>query len=411
VTLRSLPSSGLLFWLTACSAAEAEDPERTYIPVPRCEAFEYAPCDTLQTECQRARLALAACLRGSEPGELPPVMLVTEVEYAAALQAQIAAETPRPNPDHWERALSLLGLVETGAFQPSSVIMDQVKQIAGFYDFELQAITLIDHGSPATDARSNMVLLHELVHALQDREENLASYSEAHIVSYDSYWAVASVSEGEAELHAHRYAASLSGLDPARIDWRDRFERRIAKGDTWTLQQPSPLLATRSAFPYHYGERLADFAWQAGGHEAVRALFADPPESTWVLMASTDERREPPTVVEPTPPAPPEGWMLDDYEVLGAWGVILALRESAEPFRGAALGWRGDSLAVYSGGSTTSETALVWQIEFTDDASATAIAGRLAVSVRGLRVERNAARVTIAGATAPVSLDWAFVEP
>lgn len=403
--------SALLILLNACSAAETGEPEHDYIPVPGCEKFDYAPCDTLELECQTSRLALAACLRGSEAGELPPVMLVTETEYAENLSAEIAAKTPRPNPDHWERAFSMLGLVEKGAFQPSAVVMDQVKQIWGFYDFNRQSITLIDHGSPAADARSNVVLLHELMHALQDREEKLASYTDERIFSYESYWAISSVYEGEARLHEDRYAASLSGLDPARVDWQDLFARRIAKVDGSVVQQPSPLLAS-IAFSYAYGERLASFAWQSGGHDAVRALFDHPPESTWVLMASTEDRRDAPVVVEPVSPTPPEGWLLEDYEMLGAWGLMLGLSSDiAQPLHDEALGWRGDKVSVYSGASTPAETAVVWQIEMDSEAAATAVARRLANSARSFRVERNGARVIAAVATAPVSLDWAFVAP
>jgi hypothetical protein len=376
-----------------------------------CEHLDYAPCDTLQTSCQTLRLELAACLRGSEPGELPPVMLISEAEYADLL-TDWTSQNPRPNPDHAERTFSLLGLVAPGAFQPAPLVMTEVKRIWGFYDDKARNITLIDHGSPAADARSNVVLLHELVHALQDRDVPLASYIDPKD-SADRVTALRSVIEGEARFHEDRYAAALSGLDPAAVDWLDLSQRRIKHTEDWALGQSSPWLALRDLFPYDYGERFAHFAWQSGGHEAVLELFANPPASSWALMASTDEPREPPPGSELPGPTPPEGFTHLYQDELGALGLLVALAhgESAEQFRSAALAWRADGLATYSGPETPAGTAVVWQIELADEATATDVASRLREVVSGSWVERQGTRVIVALATASISLEWAFSTP
>lgn len=206
--------------------------------------------------------------------------------------------------------------------------------------------------------------MHELVHALQDRDVDLRAFYGEHGGSYDA---------------------------------------RLA----------SPLIASRSAFPYSYGQRFVDFAWQAGGRSAFLDLLAAPPASTHVLMGSSDTPSEPPPQVELSPPVAPGGWSAPGNDVLGAWGLFLALTRaaSAEAARPTALAWRGDRFSVYAGPRPFSETALVWQIELADEASASSVAANLGLLVGSAGVQRQETRVVVAAATSAVSLDWAFVSP
>jgi hypothetical protein len=403
----SLLLGALSLALAGCGAEDSRDGSRSYPPVPGCEHIDHAPCDTMETSCQTLRLELAACLRGSEPGELPPVTRWTEQQYTDYLRAALA-ENPRPAPDHSERALSILGLVKPGGFAPDPMVMDRVAWIWGFYSSETRDITLIDHGQPAADARWNALLTHELVHALQDRDVDLQAYHREHGVSYDAMLAERAITEGEARLHETRYTASLHGVDPAKVDWREQFEDQIASGERWVSEQPSPLLASLSVFPYDYGQRFVDFAWRSGGHDAVLALMSAPPSSTQVLMASSDGPSEPPVPVELSPPTPPEGWSPPGNDVLGALGLFLTLTRvaSAEAVRPAALAWRSDLFSVYAGPSQPSETALVWQLELADETSAGTVAANLETLVGSTYVKRQGTRVVI---TSVNSVAWAFV--
>src|SRR5688572_23427436 len=68
-------------------------------PVPGCETIDPAPCDVFDAACQTRLLALAACMRGSAPGALPPVSRMTEAEFVQLLTAELLAEQPAPNLD------------------------------------------------------------------------------------------------------------------------------------------------------------------------------------------------------------------------------------------------------------------------------------------------------------------------
>jgi hypothetical protein len=400
--------------LIGCGESESGGglPPLVYPPMPGCEHIDSTPCDTLQASCQQLRLELAACLRGSDPGELPPVTVWSEEQYAAALSAAMAEE-PRPVPDHLERALSMLLLVEPNGFAPGSSVTDQATWIWGFYDPAERDITIIDHGQHADDAVSNALLVHELVHALQDRDVDLRTFQEDHDESFDAMLASRAIVEGEAQLHESHYAASLHGIDPAQVDWRTYFSGRIAAGEEWVLEQSSPLIAARAEFPYDHGQRFMDFAWQAGGHAAILGLLEAPPPSTQTIFASVDTPSAPLTAFELPLPSAPAQWTAVTDDVLGAWSLYLAIARvtNTPEVRSAALAWRGDRLSVYAGSSPPGATAMVWQLELADEASAAEVETNLGALVGSVRVRRRGTRVVAAAATTGAVLDWAYQAP
>src|SRR5688572_22792842 len=128
-------------------------------PVLGCETIDLAPCDVFDAACQTRLLALAACMRGSAPGALPPVSRMTEPEFVQLLTAELLAEEPTPNLDRYEAALVRLGLVAPGAFTASSMAAATGAFVWGFYRFDSNDIVLIDRGLRNDDVEVNSVLL------------------------------------------------------------------------------------------------------------------------------------------------------------------------------------------------------------------------------------------------------------
>jgi len=376
-------------------------------PVPGCESIDHRACDIAEAACRDRLMLLAACLRGSEPLAVPPVTTMTTTEYAAVVNARLAADPP-PDPNHYERALTLLGLVEPGELSETMIGPDDVS-LWGQYRSEEKDILIIEQ-EEADNIASNHVLVHEFVHALQDRELDLASSFDEFVTSYDSYLGYASVVEGEARMHEVRFTASLLGLDPADIDWGERFQNAVELGEAAILSEPSAYSKTYGYFPYSLGARFVHHAWLDSGSAGVSALLRAPPARAHAVMDSlfavaVDDWPEP-AFVAPTAPA---SWTLWGDESLGAWGLLLARTRMnpSQNMRQTALDWRGDHLYVYVDDAVPEQTTMAWNIELASVSSAT----RVEAIARGIsmHVARSETRVVIAGSTGTNPVDWALV--
>lgn len=382
-------------------------------PVPGCEAFDPAPCDVRTTACQTRLLSLAACLRGDEAGALPPITVMTESEFATYMNALVATWKPAPQVGAWERAFNMVGLVQPGAFSPTTYVAETVKFVWGLYRGETKDILIIDHGDEFDDRSASTVLVHEFIHALQDRSVDLTAFQKAHAMTDDEWLAADAMIEGEARLHETHYRASANGLDPAALDWTQRFGETLRHSEAWMLKQPSPYTATRRAFPYEWGARYLHFTWRAGGAASVRRRFATPPATSRTLMASVDAAMEPegapPEVAVATPP--PEWTPLGDTSI-GAWGTFLLLAKNTTDLDGAralALGWRADGFFIFADAS--SSTTLVWRIDFADQTTAGVVASIAATGLGTASVRQLGSRVVIAKTDGAQPIDWAFVVP
>jgi hypothetical protein len=383
-------------------------------PLPGCEDIDPAPCDVRITSCQTRLLALAACLRGEEPGELPPISRMSEAQYTAYLNDLLAEMDPPPDPNHYERALTMLGLVAPQAFSPETVVSEQAEFIAGQYRWKTKDILLVEHGERFDERVSSPVLVHEFIHLLQDRDVDLMAFEEEYATTHDSYLASDSVIEGEARMHESRYRASMLGLNPATIDWERRFQSTLESDETWIVKQPSPHTASWQVFPYEWGARYIHLIWQAGGLQKVLGKFAAPPTASQVLMASDHEAAD----MSFTPgnlsaPIPPAEWTLlyHDPIVLGAWDTFLALAKQTtlDKARTLALAWRSDQLWIYGGALPAApSTAVVWCIDFADEVTAATVATVGAGVVGEAGVRQQGVRVVLAKTDALLPLDWAF---
>ncbi len=170
-------------------------------PLPECPSLDTTPCDTRDSACQNGLLNLAACMYGVDTKPDVPITVVSEDELIDELQSQgpsgSAAMDPRTA--HFEQAMVELGLVEAGDLtKGGGSIEDLVSRIDGIYQNPTAGIRLVDRGTPRNDAESDALLLHELVHAIQDAEYDFSTWEVAVPPDYDAILARRTVTEGEA---------------------------------------------------------------------------------------------------------------------------------------------------------------------------------------------------------------------
>jgi hypothetical protein len=400
--------------VVGCGGGDGAAPARLH-PVPGCEAIDHTPCDARDLSCQTRLFALAGCLRGEDPGPLPPITVVSEADFAAMLTTEAAMRTPQPHLATWDWALSSFKLIEPGGLAVDKMISESAKWILGEFrsDHPSKEILIIDHGADFDAESASPVVVHEMIHALQDREVDLTQFETTFDKSDDASLAARSIVEGEARMHETRYRASVLGLDPAEIDWPRHFANAAAVDEKYLLMEASPLTAASRAFPYEWGARYVYNRWVLSGMDGVHGLFLDPPVTTRVLMASVnvDVDVDPePAPAAPPVPSPPAGWTTVDTGTLGAWGLFLAMTEAMpgatrKDVETLALSWRNDGMGIYEG--PAGATAVVWRIDMGDPTSATQVAALLQ-GLPNVTVGWDGAWAIIARTSDAGPLDWAF---
>jgi hypothetical protein len=371
-------------------------------PIAGCN-FDYSQCDVREKSCQLEKLSIAACVRGDEPGELPLVSVMTEAEF----DAYLATASPRPDPDYWEQAYVMLGLVAPGALSAKRKPRRTSNDFAAFYRWHEKDIVFIDHGEPFDDLNANTTLVHEFVHALQDREVDLEAFALAHYENDDVYIAADSVTEGEAWMLEDRVRAAMLGLDLGAVDWESRLNELVEYGEDWLFEQPSPFLAVDEMIPYVHGARYLYPGFRDDGHAAVLAAFANPPASSKALMLGYPEDAEFTPFSELAPPAGVEHFATSNLGAIGLYLLLDSDSSDRDRARELALTWRNDKLAIYFESEAESPIVIL-SVEASEDTLAR-LEARLSAVLTHMESRQSGERIRIAASkSGSADLSWAL---
>lgn len=375
----------LLATLGGCS--DDADPAAAATPVPlrECPDHDYATCDTREPACQQRLLSLAACVFGSPEMPNVPIRVLSEAELRAELAGELTETPPEQAAKDAviEGVLRDLELVAEGALSADSSIDNVIESFDGLYRDAERGIVLVDRGQSKNSIEADALLLHELVHALQDAEYGLASLADEFATTTDSALSWRSLVEGEATWYQYRVVAAMLGYDTVHFDFHEIFDDLRDDLVNTAKEDASPYVASFGTFPYAFGTNLMYEAWleDRAGFEA--ALFESPPLTTLEIMNRSLGVGEP--VVTPrelSEPTAPEGFSLLDHDSLGYWMVNLCFTiKGLSPVR-----WLGDHIWIYTNADGSS--AWLWEIELEHSPSTLADALEITmpdhVSVEGL---------------------------
>ncbi|HEY6394243.1 MAG TPA: hypothetical protein VIX12_02425 [Candidatus Binataceae bacterium] len=169
-------------------------------------------------------------------------------------------------------------------------------QVAGFYDPHGKEMVLVEGGVDIgflyntaqlmiqRDVVGEMLLAHELTHALQDQHFEIDKRLDALKENDDRLLALKSVAEGDATIAGFAYTAGAMSNETADklIDNIDEIPQAFAAQTPGAPEGLSvPLL-----FQYTQGARFVREAYRRGGWAAVDALYRDPPQSSHQVMHS-----------------------------------------------------------------------------------------------------------------------------
>ena len=263
-----------------------------------------------------------------------------------------------------QRVYERLGLLPPTVDLGEALLKLYTSQIAGFYDPRVGTLFLVPSGVPAQgwmmsflqfmlhrDLVNEMLLAHELTHALQDQHFGVLAMADDP-EDDDRSLAIHAVVEGDATLAGFAYV--LGGLpEGSLMELVERLDAVPAELEAALPDTPA-VLRESLVFEYSAGARFVAQAYLRAGWPGVNALLAHPPTSTEQIL--WPERY----FARPDSPTEVRLGGLDDYRTSDEWTVVeentlgaLTVRILAERFldpsraEQIARGWDGDRLLAF----------------------------------------------------------------
>jgi len=207
--------------------------------------------------------------------------------------------------------------------------------------------------------RSRSIMVHELVHSLQDQHFNLSRNLLDGPLEFDRLLALGALAEGDAEsVQRHFDTNGVLAITP------------LPAVKAWGQQQIENYLERRKDFPrgiarpfiFQYFDGMIfveTIKRHAGGYAALNRVWGNPPQTTeQVLHPERYIDRDLPVRI--TPPAKPAGREILLQNTLGELGVRIVLEShlGKDWPRAAAVGWDGDRILLLSNGDA--DPILAW---------------------------------------------------
>lgn len=364
--------------LTACSEAQtppASAAAQDTLVVSADPALREMAAAMLPGLAARSGLALRAPVR---------LELRTREELERFLTVKLDEELPPDRARYLNRAYHLLGMTPADLDLRDLLVSVYLEQVAGFYDPDSTTLFVLDDQPEAT---LQPLLLHELVHAVQDQWADLDSLTGPDVGNDRSIAAQAAI-EGHATLVMLEYMAEQASGGP--VDLAEipdmgaqlRPARELVKAQYPQLASAPAVIQEGLLFPYLEGAGFVLRLWQALPER--NAPFGEHlPQSTEQILDPArylGAERDLPTEVSLEIA---DGEVLLD-DVLGPAEMSVFLTElgMAEPggLRDEVRGWDGDRwilVAAPDGGESRLVWAVVWDTSEDRDAFVDVVRPRL----------------------------------
>jgi hypothetical protein len=318
--------------------------------------------------------------------------LLPERELEGVLAKKLVQDLPIPF-DAYAAGLAALGLIE-----PSPGLLDRLtrlytRQVVGFYDPAEKRFYIVpersrDLAGPAGDLMEQLLLAHELTHALQDQRLGLDRRMRALRDSTDSLLALQAFLEGEATVlmtealleSVPEEAREALGEDPLEqvldgLDDPDGVDGADGVPDYFVREL---------VFPYAAGTAWVRQKKTAGGWPAVDAAYRRLPTTTREILrpgVALPPRLRLAPADRPTAKMVPGGGIASWADTLGEWvlGTLLEQAGAGDASREAAASWQDDRIAFsYTGSSPGARgVGFLWRIRAASPQGAARIAALL----------------------------------
>lgn len=286
-------------------------------------------------------------------------------------------------------AYRLLGLIDP-EMDLLQTTMDLLKsQVGGYYDPKTKSFYMID--SFKQGAMADIILAHELTHALDDQVYDLQKMMSVAKDNADYEFAVRTVAEGSGTSLMNLFA--MQGLLGGWLEMDPDSMASMMGAQAESIRDAPPFLIISLSLPYLEGNKLLTrekdmilATMAVPKAEDIDYAFANPPRSSEQVLHMEkywDEKlRDEPTLLKLPDHSNKlgEGWKLEDQNVLGELGCFIITEANIPDLstaqgqiggkwtNDAATGWDGDRYQSYVGPNNA--RVLTWTTLWDSDADA-----------------------------------------
>jgi hypothetical protein len=321
-----------------------------------------------------------AALKGmSAPGNPPPVLLRSREDNRRFMEQEMNRRYSPARIEAERKTLVAWGLIPAD-YDLRTLFLDLMQeQISAYYDPRAKVMVVGDWLPPE---QQRAALIHELVHALQDREIALDGFISPDPGRGDQLLARQALIEGEAVALTIDFLLKAQNMDITMLPDLSNTQGLIATSAGGPMIARAPkFLRDLLLFPYLEGVGFAYQLRKTLPWSAMSALYRDPPRSTAQIMDPAKRigsLREDPVAVNLPDLAGllPGGTLVSEDEV-GEFGLgaVIALHLGEIEGRRAAVGWRGDRFQVWE--DAAGHFLIACLVVMRDEQMAATLAGHL----------------------------------
>jgi hypothetical protein len=312
-----------------------------------------------------------------------PLVVKTPDEAEAMMEADLMRDYTDNQLEVDAVAGALTGLYPAGMDLKAASLKLLKSQVAGFYDPHGKEMVLVEGGADPgiwnsvaqfmiqRDVIGEMLLAHELTHALQDQNFDLETSLDKVKNDDDRALALKSVAEGDATLAGFAYA--LGHMDDSTADTLANNLEQLPQALAAAAPDTPEGLSAPLLFQYSEGVRFVAEAYRRGGWSAVDALYRKPPRSSHQILH--------PALYFDVPAPQPRielggydqimsRWKKADESTVGELLLRVILernlgKQSSEV--GLASRWSADRMIILQEGR---DVNVIWMLAFSDDHTA-----------------------------------------
>ena len=343
-------------------------------------------------------------LRGLEFRKPIEADVIDHDELLDLLERLIRDELPDELVHEQMLVYGTLGLIDPHADLKAIFRNLMGEQLAGVYDPKEQKLFLVSEDAGVASDEDEMILAHELTHALQDQYFDLDDLTNRERSNDDRILAAACIAEGEATATMINYVIQKEDMGPIGSFLTSKLMDLTmtnadlilgisgAEGKDELSRAPN-LLKKQLLFPYSAGLKFVRYGVGRNNWRVMNRVYARPPLSTEQIMHPAKYYRTadwPTDVVMPgITVLLPGKWHMASRMVMGEFGTKVLLEEYPAPFvfpvqaapapasdeasqapeaaealpttpALAAAGWDGDEVNVYQNHEYPDELLLIW---------------------------------------------------